>query len=185
MCYCESSILSSVVETAISSEDMQVYIANLGKYNEGELAGAWFSLPVDVDEVKEKIGLNAEYEEYAIHDYELPFRIDEYESIDRLNYLYGLIQEIEEEPIYDELEEILAYWFNDIEDLLEHKDDIIYYLDCESMADVAEHYITETVVLDGMPENLRYYFDYASFGRDMEIEGNFLVTSHGVFEYAG
>ena len=28
-------------------------------------------------EVKEKIGLNDEYEEYAIHDYELPFTVDE------------------------------------------------------------------------------------------------------------
>ncbi|MBT9652864.1 antirestriction protein ArdA, partial [Ruminococcus sp. MCC718] len=24
-------------------DDMQVYIANLGKYNEGELVGDWFS----------------------------------------------------------------------------------------------------------------------------------------------
>ena len=55
-------------------DDMQVYIANLGKYNEGELVGAWFTFPIDFEEVKEKIGLNDEYEEYAIHDYELsPF----------------------------------------------------------------------------------------------------------------
>ncbi|HEX0525186.1 TPA: antirestriction protein ArdA, partial [Streptococcus pyogenes] len=26
-------------------DDMQVYIANLGKYNEGELVGAWFTFP--------------------------------------------------------------------------------------------------------------------------------------------
>ena len=52
-------------------DDMQVYIANLGKYNEGELVGAWFTFPIDFEEVKEKIGLNDEYEEYAIHDYEL------------------------------------------------------------------------------------------------------------------
>ena len=25
-------------------DDMQVYIANLGKYNEGELVGAWFRI---------------------------------------------------------------------------------------------------------------------------------------------
>ncbi|WP_441293952.1 antirestriction protein ArdA, partial [Acinetobacter sp. 25977_7] len=56
---------------------MQVYIANLGKYNEGELVGAWFTFPIDFEEVKEKIGLNDEYEEYAIHDYELPFTVDE------------------------------------------------------------------------------------------------------------
>lgn len=169
----------------MSTDEMQVYIANLGKYNEGELVGAWFSFPVDFEEVKEKIGLNAEYEEYAIHDYELPFRIDEYGSIDRLNDLYELIQEIENEPIYDELNEIIEYWFNDIEDLLEHKDDIISYSDCSSMEDIAYYYIEETGVLNALPENLRYYFDYASFGRDMELEGNFLITSHGVFEYVG
>ena len=53
-------------------DDMQVYIANLGKYNEGELVGAWFTFPIDFEEVKEKIGLNDEYEEYSIHDHELP-----------------------------------------------------------------------------------------------------------------
>lgn len=168
---------------SIDIEEMKIYIANLEKYNEGELVGAWFSFPIDFEDVKEKIGLNAEYEEYAIHDYELPFRIDEYTSIDHLNHIYEQLQEIENEPIFDELDEIIGYWFTDIEDLLEHKDDIVCYPDCDSMADVAEKYIVETGVLDGMPENLRYYFDYASFGRDMEIEGSFLVTSHGVFEY--
>ena len=70
-------------------DDMQVYIANLGKYNEGELVGAWFTFPIDFEEVKEKIGLNDEYEEYAIHDYELPFTVDEYTSIGELNRLWG------------------------------------------------------------------------------------------------
>ena len=35
-------------------DDMQVYIANLGKYNEGELVGAWFTFPIDFEEVKER-----------------------------------------------------------------------------------------------------------------------------------
>ena len=34
---------------------MRIYIANLGKYNEGELVGAWFTPPVDFEEVKERI----------------------------------------------------------------------------------------------------------------------------------
>ncbi|MBO1126584.1 antirestriction protein ArdA [Enterococcus faecalis] len=169
----------------MSSDDIKVYITNFGKYNEGELIGAWFYFPIDEEEVAEKIGLNAEYEEFAIHDYEAPFPIDEYESIDRLNHLYELIQEIEGTPVYDELYEILGYWFKDIEELLEHADEIICYSDCESMRDVAEYYIEETGILNALPENMRYYFDYAALGRDMEIEGNYLVTSHGVFEYPG
>ena len=44
-------------------DDMAVYIANLGKYNEGYLVGAWFTFPIDEEDVKEKIGLNEQYEE--------------------------------------------------------------------------------------------------------------------------
>ena len=31
-------------------DDMAVYIANLGKYNEGELVGAWFTFPIDEED---------------------------------------------------------------------------------------------------------------------------------------
>ena len=47
-------------------DDMAVYIANLGKYNEGYLVGAWFTFPIDEEDVKEKIGLNEQYEELQL-----------------------------------------------------------------------------------------------------------------------
>lgn len=75
-------------------EEMRIYIANLGKYNEGELVGAWFTPPVDFEEVKERIGLNDEYEEYAIHDYELPFEIDEYTPIEEINRLCEMVEDL-------------------------------------------------------------------------------------------
>ena len=66
-------------------DDMAVYIANLGKYNEGYLVGAWFTFPIDEEDVKEKIGLNEQYEEYAIHDTDnFPIAIGEYVSIEEL-----------------------------------------------------------------------------------------------------
>ncbi|MFD1414995.1 antirestriction protein ArdA [Oceanobacillus jeddahense] len=163
--------------------EMQVYIANLGKYTEGELVGAWFVLPIDMEEVKERIGLNDEYEEIAIHDYELPFEVHEYTPISEINRLYEMVQEIEGSPLYDALSEIQDYWFNSVEELLENQDDIIYYSDCDSMEDVARNYIEETGMLSGVDASLQYYFDYGSYGRDLEINGNFLVTSHGIFEY--
>ncbi|MCM0743264.1 antirestriction protein ArdA, partial [Clostridioides difficile] len=43
-------------------EDMRVYIANLGKYNEGYLVGDWFAFPIDEEDVTERIGLNERYE---------------------------------------------------------------------------------------------------------------------------
>jgi antirestriction protein len=163
--------------------EMQVYVANLGKYNEGELVGDWFTPPIDYEDMSERIGLNEEYEEYAIHDYELPFEISEYTPISEINRLCEMIEEIEGTPIYDELSEIQGMWFNSLEELLDHTDDIICYTDCDSMEDVAAYYIEETGALGEVPANLQNYIDYQALGRDMEIEGNFLVTSHGVFEY--
>lgn len=165
--------------------DMQVYIANLGKYNEGELVGAWFTPPIDIEDVKERIGLNGEYEEYAIHDYELPFEIDEYTPISEINRLCAMVQELEGSPIYHELSEIQSYWFDSLEELLEHQEDIISYTDCDSMEDVARYYVEETGMLGEVSGNLQNYIDYQALGRDLDIEGSFLVTSHGVFEYLG
>ena len=55
--------------------------------------GAWFTPPVDYDEMAERIGLNDRYEEYAIHDYELPFEIDEYTPIEEVNRLCEMVEE--------------------------------------------------------------------------------------------
>lgn len=163
--------------------EMRVYISNLGKYNEGELVGDWFTPPINMEEVKERIGLNGDYEEIAIHDYELPFEIDEYTSINEINRLCAMIEEIEGTPIYHELKAMIGYWFSDLEELLENVDDIVCYSDCHSMEDVARYFVEETGALGEVPTNLQNYIDYEAFGRDMELEGNFLVTSHGVFEY--
>ena len=166
-------------------EEMRVYIANLGKYNEGELVGAWFTPPVDWDEVKERIGLNDEYEEYAIHDYELPFEIEEYTPIEEINRLCALAEELEGTPMEDAVREIQHAFFSSFEEMVEHKDDIIFYYNCDDMEEVARYFIEESGVLGEVPASLQNYIDYEAYGRDLELEGNFLVTSHGVFEYAG
>ncbi|EKZ0193376.1 antirestriction protein ArdA [Enterococcus faecalis] len=164
--------------------EMKVYIANLGKYNEGELVGNWFFPPIDFDIVKEQIGLNDEYEEYSVHDYELPFEVDEYTSISEINRKCALIEELEGTDFYYNISEFMNCWFNDIEELIENKDDIICYPDCDSMEDVARYYVEETGALGEVPSNLQNYIDYRALGRDMEIEGNFLITPYGVFELA-
>lgn len=93
--------------------------------------------------------------------------------------------ELEGSPIRDELKEIRGMWFSSLEELLENADDIICYSDCDSMEDIARYYVEETEQLGKVPSNLQNYIDYESLGRDMEIVGNYLVTSHGVFEYMG
>lgn len=69
---------------------LNVFITNLGKYNEGELVGEWLKLPCEeekINEVLKRIGINEEYEEYFITDYESEFgmKLSEYENIIELN----------------------------------------------------------------------------------------------------
>lgn len=159
---------------------MRIYIANLGKYNEGVTIGNWFTLPIDFEELKECIGLNDEYEEYIILDYELPFQIGEYEAIDYINYLCELVEKLPKD-IREELSELSSY-FGSIEELCEHQEDILHYPDCKDMTDVARCFIEEIGVLGEIPMSLRNYIDYEAYGRDLEMEGNFIVTAHGMFE---
>ena len=70
--------------------DIKGFITNLGKYNEGELIGEWLGLPCDEDKIQQvfdRIGINEEYEEYFITDYESEFgmKLSEYENIIELN----------------------------------------------------------------------------------------------------
>lgn len=161
-------------------EEMMVYIANLRKYNEGELVGDWFSPPIDWEQVKERVGLDNEYEEYAIHDYQLPFDIDEYTPIQEVNRLCEMVLELEPE-VQSELRAFLFH-FDSVEEIHEKQDDIIHYPDCESMSDVAHYLIEETGALGEIPAQLQHYIDYEAYGRDLEIEGNFIVTGRGIFE---
>ena len=66
-------------------DDIKVFIANLGKYNEGEIVGAWFTPPINNEELAEKLGLNDQYEEYMVQDYEGPVVFSEYSTIGEIN----------------------------------------------------------------------------------------------------
>ena len=106
------------------SASIRVYIANLGKYNEGELVGGWLDLPqpqVKIDEfLQDTVGLtlNSEeayqkglhgervYEEYAIHDYEFPQNMNgftpnngEYVPLRTLNALACLLELVDDDSL--------------------------------------------------------------------------------------
>ena len=80
----------------------EAFVTNLGKYNEGQLVGEWVKFPTTVEEMQEvfkRIGINAEYEEIFITDYDVDIphlyeKLGEYENLDTLNYLASRIQEL-------------------------------------------------------------------------------------------
>lgn len=161
-------------------EEMRIYLANLRKYNEGEIVGGWFTPPIEVEDVKEHLGLNDEYEEFAVHDYKLPFDIEEYTSIQEINRLCEMVSELPPD-IQSDIRAFLTY-FDSIEELYTHHEDILHYPDCDTMADVAQFLIEETGMLGEVPATLQHYIDFEAFGRDLEIEGQYIHTGKGIFE---
>lgn len=167
----------------------RVFITNLGKYNEGELIGKWLDLPCDdIEEELSSIGVSDEpaengiyYEEYFITDYEndYGYRVGEYDSLEELNEIAEELEDLDE---YDK-EIINAFIENgsDIEEALDGLRDEKYMIfsNCSDMTDVAEQYAEEIGLLDRIPEDLRFYFDFEAYGRDMEMEGTFIFTDSG------
>ena len=81
---------------------MEIFLTNLGKYVEGYLVGQWVKLPVPEDKLEsilKEIGINDEYEEYFITDYETSFCglrdvLGEYERIEMLNELAEMLESL-------------------------------------------------------------------------------------------
>ena len=161
---------------------MKIYLTNLGKYNEGELIGEWVKLPIsqeELHEVFERIGINEEYEEYFITDYECDFyEVGEYENIDTLNDIAERIEELDEEEskVVKALMSELGYTLDDAIDKVDSGDYRIYS-DCNDMTDVSYEVVEECDYLRNVPETVARYFDYEAFGRDFRI--NDLVESDG------
>ena len=153
--------------------EVKVYIANLGKYNEGVLQGAWFALPVDSDFVAEKIGFNNEYEEYAIHDFESPVDIPEYISIDELNDMYNKLCEIEEHGIEESDIGTLISEMGGLDELYSNLDNIINH-GRSSFETYAYDLLYEQLEAAGVDSWIFNYIDYEKFAKDLLIEGHFI-----------
>lgn len=162
---------------------IRIFLTNLGKYNEGHLVGEWLDLPAteeQIEEVKERIGINEEYEEWFITDYETDIEgleIREYSDIDELNELAETLEDMDDND-REVVEVMLSEGFT-LEDAIDKKDDCIVYSNCYDMEDVARGYAEQTGLLDSIPENLQSYFDFESYGRDMSYEGQYVFTKNG------
>lgn len=167
--------------------ELSGYITNLGKYNEGYLIGEWVKFPVSEEELEavfERIGINEEYEEYFITDYDNYYDIDfdfgEYTSIDRIN---ETIEALDDLSSYDleKVKAIMEHEGSDVLDVIENLDNWGFYQGM-SKVDVAEE-IIETYFESGqIPEFFKDYFDYERYADAYLYD--YHDTDYGViFEY--
>jgi antirestriction protein len=97
---CKQNNFSQKINPQQTNPQLRVYVANLGKYVKGDLVGAWLDLPAAHNEIqdflKTKVGLNRQYEEYGVHDYDSDFSLSEYENIYALNMLAVVLEQMSE-----------------------------------------------------------------------------------------
>ena len=160
---------------------IEAYITNLGRYNENYLISEPLKFPTTTEEVQallKRIGIDGvRYEEIFIASYETDIPglckcLGEYESIDELNYLASLLDDMQEW----ELEKFTAVVdfgeYNSVKDLInltQNLDCFELYPGIEDEEDLGRYYIEEICTME-VPEHLKNYIDYEAYGRDMDMD---------------
>lgn len=168
----------------------EAHVANLGKYNEGVLAGEPLSFPASPQAVQallKEIGVDGiRYEEIFIASYdfggilpELSGCLGEYESLDELNHLACLLSEMAPDD------------FEKFGRGPQHGDTYLrlgghyqpcgksgcfeFYPDIESEDDLGRCYAEDLAI----PAELKDYVDYEAYGRDVSINEDGHFSSGG------
>lgn len=160
------------------------FITNLGKYNEGDLVGEWIDFPIsdeELEKVKDRIGINENYEEWFFTDYESDFDVTdflgEYESIDHLNEIAEALNSIEEDGMKEAVDAVISEGY-DVLDAIEKVSDgdvIVFddiYNDMSNEEEAIGYYFVDAVggVEELDKKTREMYIDYAALGRDVRIE---------------
>jgi antirestriction protein len=163
---------------------IKVALTNLGKYNEGSLVYKWLDLPATEDEIKEtldSIGINEQYEEYFISDYETDIEgltVGEYDSLNNLNEFAEAYENLEEYE-REALGAIIEATSYDTQECLEILQDGDYqYYSGVDLTELAEQMVDDGLFGDQKDMgNLVNYIDYERLGRDLGYDGYTVVTN--------
>lgn len=163
---------------------IRLYIADLDAYNNGRLKGEWVDLPLDEDELTRIVHKHSHngQQDHAIHDYEAPFRVEEFSNPWEINEFAQALADVNER---EDVIEIILRGMDSREDALRVLQNGAYRVwdQCDTMKDVASAVIDEGDQLDTMPEFLQQFFDYEEYGRYLAMEGTFFKGSPGSSVY--
>lgn len=160
----------------------RVYVGTYAKYNNGSIDGAWIDLDDhDLDSFQEAIHelhKDEEDPEFMYQDWEgIP---DEFigECGFNLKEFFEYLEVVTTSYLDDEVFEAgmdLGIPYESIEDA--------YYGQFNSFEDLAYEYVESTGLLHDVPESIKMYFDYQSFGRDLamdfsESDGHYFMDNY-------
>lgn len=158
----------------------RVWIGCLACYNEGELVGSWHDAVDAADVLPEDLhGVPTDHEELWCFDHEcMPVRGE----LDPLTAArWGRVIEAE----HPQWREAYLAWLDDqgITDPADAPDadtfSEILMGEWPTFVDFAEMIVSDTGMLDGVPEQVSAYFDLDSFARDLAYDYSVIDTLHG------
>lgn len=169
---------------------LKVFMNTWGNYNEnGADGGEWITLPMDEDELEEKLVALAEAmgdhdPEWAIHDYEWESNIEfgevhEMDNIVKWNLLCEELESLDETELKEIAAAIEAMGYSLEEAIDRQQRGYFSFYPEQSMLDVAYYLVDECYITKDTPEIFSRYFDYDAFARDLGFDG-YYETSYGV-----
>ncbi|MDR1993167.1 MAG: antirestriction protein ArdA [Nitrososphaerota archaeon] len=194
---CEQTLSQTINPQTTTNPQLRVYVANLGKYNEGELCGNWINLPTTNNEIKtflkNQVGLNNRYEEYSIQDYESDFNLGGYENIYDLNLLAVKLEQMSEHEKNLAATYCNANGLKDTTSLLNvcHQINDLSYITIDANAWGSREEKLGYAIIDEIDTDLKDtleqcklgtsltaydYFDFEKYGRDIEINEGYFAS---------
>ena len=160
--------------TANLLDQVRVYVGTYAKYNNGSIFGEWLTLG-DYSDLSEfydackELHADEEDPELMFQDYETPEILKDLISECGINDEIFEISALLEGEDVEMISAYISLGYDLTEQTIEDaKDKFFGYY--ESDEALAEDYVEQTGILNEVPESLRYYFDYASYGRDLAFD---------------
>lgn len=163
----------------------RIYVACLASYNAGILHGEWITLDgaVDIgDAIKAMLDASPvdNAEEYAVHDHESCSHLSEYAGMDTLNEIVEAYQLTEANTIDWELFcEFCSHLGKGLNPTEISSFEDSYAGSSIDLVSWCQDFLEETGQLEAIPENLRFYFDYEAYARDIEANDLFTIEHNG------
>jgi antirestriction protein len=163
--------------TATPSTSPRVYVGTYAKYNNGSIQGAWLDLDDYTDRADFYEAAKALHADEA--DPELMFQ--DFENFPRSLYSESNVSDelIVFANLDDDDRELLAVYHDHVDssgDIDKAREAYCGKYDTE--ADWAEQFLNDTGGLEGVPEHLKNYIDFESYGRDARIGGDMTFVRH-------
>lgn len=167
---------------------LEIYLTNLGKYNEGVLKGKWvdcLSSP-NWEEELEEIGVaeGSDYEEFFITDVNTDIdgiEIGEYESLDSIDKLADLINNYGEDEAFGALMDLYDGDADVVTEAFE-RGGYSFYAGVTDHEELGEYLVEEGIRCSNADEDIKIYLDYEKIGRDYDYNSSGGFYGNGFLE---